>query len=51
MSVPHDRNGSQSEQERKMKKAVNDGIRRINRSRMNAALLMKPKNNAFLYEQ
>ena len=38
-------------QERNMKKAVNDGIRNINRSYMNAALLMGPENSPFLYEQ
>ena len=51
LSVPPDSNGSRSEQERKMKKAVNDGIRKINMSRMNAVLLRKPEHNPFLYEQ
>ena len=34
-----------------MEKAVNEGVRRINRSRMNAARHTRPANNPFLCEQ
>ena len=52
LSVPPGSNGiTKRIQERYMKKAVNDGIRNINRSRMNAALLRGSANSPFLYEQ